>query len=163
VENFDAAVELVLVAEGVFSNTPSDPGGETWYGIARRYHPNIPWPPTREQAIEIYRQEYWLAHGCDRMPWPWALAVFDGVVNQDAEAVVLLLQKALGVVQDGKIGPKTLAAMSAPGWKARLADFLSWRAFRYAHSPVLEENGHGWFRRLFLMQQSALSVVSLVD
>lgn len=53
-------IESVLRHEGVWDHDPRDPGGETSYGISRKYHPEA-WtngPPTREQAIAIYEREY---------------------------------------------------------------------------------------------------------
>lgn len=50
----------ILRREGVYDNHPNDPGGETSYGIAKRYHPDA-WasgPPSREAAIAIYLRDY---------------------------------------------------------------------------------------------------------
>ena len=81
-DKFPLAVAIVLEEEGVFSDDPNDVGGETIFGIARASHPAIPWPPTKDQSIAIYQAEYWTAHRCGEMPWPWGLGVFDGEVNQ---------------------------------------------------------------------------------
>lgn len=53
-------IAAVLRREGVYDDHPLDPGGETAYGISRRYHPEA-WRggiPTREMAINIYREQY---------------------------------------------------------------------------------------------------------
>lgn len=38
--NFDTALKILLYNEGGYNNNPNDKGGETYCGIARRYHNN---------------------------------------------------------------------------------------------------------------------------
>ena len=81
-ENFDKAFQLTIGVEGGYSNDPRDPGGETKYGIAKRYHPqedikNM----TLARAKEIYLTEYWLPAGCDNAPSPMDVCLFDSQVN----------------------------------------------------------------------------------
>lgn len=57
---FQPAVELVLIHEGGYVNNPEDPGGETNFGIAKRWHPELDIKNlTKEQAAEIYQKAYW--------------------------------------------------------------------------------------------------------
>jgi lysozyme family protein len=144
---FDAAVKIVLEDEGVFSNDSADPGGETCYGISHVAHPEVtPWPPSREQAIAIYRNDYWDPHSCGEMPWPWALGIFDGTVNQGAH-VVDLAQQALGIRPDGIVGSATLEAMrAAPTEDFQL--FLALRLLDYTIDGGFKRFGKGWFRRV---------------
>lgn len=80
--NFDKAFELVIGLEGVYSNDPDDPGGETKYGIAKRYHQNLDIKNlTLDQAKAIYLQEYWLPSGCDTASYPMDICLFDSAVN----------------------------------------------------------------------------------
>ncbi len=81
-DNFDKAFRLTIGVEGGYSNDPRDPGGETNYGIAKRYHPredikNM----TLARAKEIYLKEYWLPAGCDEAPYPMDVSLFDSQVN----------------------------------------------------------------------------------
>lgn len=81
-ENFNKAMEFVLKWEGGYSNNPSDPGGETNYGISKRAHPgediaNL----TVERAKEIYLEEYWIPIGCDEMGSPMDIVAMDIGVN----------------------------------------------------------------------------------
>ena len=59
--DFNQAVILVLKHEGGYSpGLPNDPGGETNFGIAKKYHPDLDIKNlTVEQAKQIYQQEYW--------------------------------------------------------------------------------------------------------
>lgn len=80
---FPRCVEFVLREEGGYSNDPQDKGGETNYGICKRDHPDLDIKNlTKEQAIEIYRAEYWEPSGAPAHEWPLCLAVFDAAVLQ---------------------------------------------------------------------------------
>lgn len=52
--NFKIAFELTSQAEGGYSNSQYDKGGETWRGISRVYHPN--WQGW--QIIDQYKSQY---------------------------------------------------------------------------------------------------------
>ena len=79
---FERSLAFVLKWEGGYTNDPDDPGGETNFGISRRAYPreNIG-KMTRERAAEIYRRDYWGPAGCEALPFPLALCVFDTAVN----------------------------------------------------------------------------------
>lgn len=157
--NFDRAIAMLLPLEGGYVNDPDDPGGETNFGIAKRYHPDVDVKHlTREQAIAIYRSEYWDRIGGDFLPGPLALMVFDAAVNQDAGAAVLMMQEALGVPADGLIGPVTLRAAQALAESPHdvVCEVAARRAVRYATSTNLAKYGLGWFRRLMRVTAQAL-------
>jgi lysozyme family protein len=154
---FERALEFVLSPrhEGTHSTDPADPGGDTWYGISRVANPDMPWPPTKEQAAARYRERYWDACSCDRFPWPVALALFDTAVQHSPSDAIRWLQSALGVNADGVVGPITVKA----GWAAtreQLADVLVYRAIRVAHQPAFWKFAKGWMRRLFDLHQEVL-------
>ncbi|GEM45926.1 glycoside hydrolase family 108 protein [Deinococcus cellulosilyticus] len=91
---FNHAVNLILGHEGGYSDDPRDPGnwtggqvgsgvlrGTKW-GIAANTYPNLDIKHlTRQQAVEIYRRDYWLAMDCDNLSAPLGLCVFDCAVN----------------------------------------------------------------------------------
>ncbi len=80
---FDTAVTAVLSYEGGYVNDPNDPGGETNWRISKRAYPNLDIKNlTRDQAIQIYRRDYWDSLECDRFPPLIAIALFDAAVNQ---------------------------------------------------------------------------------
>jgi len=77
-KDFDKAIKFVLKWEGKYSNDPQDPGGETKYGISKRSYPELDISKlTLKQAKEIYYQNYWLKCGCDSLPYPFNIVVFD--------------------------------------------------------------------------------------
>lgn len=155
---FEAAFNWLLGPdiEGEHSNDAADRGGDTWYGISRNAHPDIPWPPSRDDAAEIYRAQYWEACDCDKLPANLAVLVFDSAVQHGGTRAIKLLQLTLGTTADGVFGPKTQAAAQyAPD--AVVADFLSRRARLYTRLVLNDRQQlkfcRGWHRRLFLLQQ----------
>jgi hypothetical protein len=81
-ESFDKAFEIVVGLEGGYSNDSNDPGGETKYGISKRYNPDIDIKNlTLEQAKQIYLERYWKPSGCDHALYPMDICLFDGAVN----------------------------------------------------------------------------------
>jgi len=80
--SFDKAFALTIGVEGGYSNDKNDPGGETKYGISKRYHPtedikNL----TIDRAKAIYLEEYWIPAKCDSAPYPMDVCLFDSQVN----------------------------------------------------------------------------------
>lgn len=147
---FDIAEEIILKREGIYSNDARDDGGETWYGLSRNAHPDLPWPPTLEQARAVYRSEYWDGFRCGAFAPPVALALFDAVV-QHKFLGAKMLQRALHVAEDGKIGPVTIAAARRrkPGELA--ATLYAFRVvFIYVPHHDWPDMRVGWMRRLFL-------------
>jgi lysozyme family protein len=81
-EIFPQAVAFVLAHECGYSNDVGDPGGETNFGISKHAYPNINIKAlTKDQAIEIYRRDYWAKIGCDYLAWPMDMIIFDTAVN----------------------------------------------------------------------------------
>jgi lysozyme family protein len=147
--SFDRAIPLVLRFEGGYVNDPRDPGGETNYGISKRAYPNLDIRNlTVAQASAIYRRDYWTPLRCDDLPWPLSLAVFDAAVNQGTQPAAVMLQRVLGVAQDGRLGPVTLRAAARAGPDA-CANYLAERAMRYFGTRNFDRFGRGWLRRIF--------------
>lgn len=69
-------------ADGGYTNDPTDPGGETKYGISKRAHPNEDIKNlTPERALAIYQTDYWTPIGGDNLPIPTCVVAFDTAVN----------------------------------------------------------------------------------
>jgi lysozyme family protein len=155
--DFDYCFKLIVSPEieGGYENDPRDPGGETKYGICKREYPSVNIKDlTLEGAAELYRKDYWNAAHCDALPLPLCLFVFDCAVNQGVGTSAKILQHALGVTEDGQIGPATLAAASKSG-KAVAAKFMSTRALRYTTTKNADIYLSGWLNRLFIVTLSA--------
>lgn len=148
---FDDAFERTVGHEGGYVNDPRDPGGETIYGISRRSHPQA-WAlgrPTLDQAKTIYRDSYWTPLRCDELPVPLDEFLFDYAVNSGVGKAAMALQAAVGALQDGKVGPRTIAAVKAKEPREVLRLLFVDRAMTFAMSPNDKTFGRGWFARLF--------------
>jgi len=147
---FQQVFANVIGIEGGYVNNPADPGGETKYGISKRSYPgedikNL----TRERAEDIYFKDFWCYLKCDKLDPALAEFVFDFGVNSGVGAAAKAMQKAVGALPDGIIGPKTLALIAARPSKdiARLV-FVS-RFKTMAEAPAYENSKNGWGARLF--------------
>jgi len=129
---------LVLKYEGGYVNDPADAGGETYRGIARRYHPE--WTGWKvidaerrlgkiidEHLVDLvsrfYREQFWDRFQGDKIP-DQALAdeLLDQAVHLGVHRAIEHLQVALNaandqgrrwadMLEDGVLGPSTLAAV----------------------------------------------------
>lgn len=150
-QDLHRAFEVVVGIEGGYVNDPKDPGGETKWGISKRAYPALDIKNlTRQEAEGIYLRDYWLKCKCDQLKWPLNLFLFDSAVNQGHDAAIKMLQKALGVAQDGMIGPITLGKAKLAG-PEQIAMFMSYRALRYTGTRNFDRYGTGWFKRMFLV------------
>lgn len=97
-ETFEHAMNHVSEHEGMtYENDPDDPGGETKYGIAKRYYPDVNIAAlTWEEAKKIYLKDYWIKNGCDDLPFPLDVMYFDMCINPGPGAAKTMLYQARG-------------------------------------------------------------------
>lgn len=151
--NFDAAFHKLLGSEGGYVDHPSDPGGATTWGVtqavarANGYTGHMRDFPV-DMAKAIYWRQYWVPIKADDLPPAIRYAVFDAAVNSGANQAVKWLQRAIGVNDDGVVGPQTMtfARAANPDFVLRrmlgerlkfMTDLKTWQAF-----------GRGWARRI---------------
>jgi len=116
--NFDSSFDLLLKHEGGFSDHAADPGGKTRYGITEAVAREVGYRGDMRElpmdlAKRIYKDRYWDTVKAEQLPPAVRYVVFDAAVNSGSGQAAKWLQRALGVVDDGVIGPKTLAAANA--------------------------------------------------
>jgi lysozyme family protein len=93
-ERFQIAMKFVREAEGGYYNHPNDPGGETMFGLTKRDYPLLDIKNlTREQADEIFWQDYWLKSSAYLIPYPAYISFFDSVVNTGRKQANKFLQR----------------------------------------------------------------------
>ena len=109
--DFQQAINRVLGHEGGYVNNPADPGGETKWGISKRTYPQLNIKDlTRDQAIEIYKKDFWdRVHATDLYDGV-AFQSLDFAINSGCETALRALQRALNVADDGDWGPNTARA-----------------------------------------------------
>jgi lysozyme family protein len=162
--NYDRAFTILVGEEGGYVNNPNDPGGETNWGIiwaTLKLAISKSLVPadttikslTQGQSKIIYKTLYWDVIKGDQLKWPLCLYMFDAAVNQGCDdksgfAAQKMLQRALGVAQDGILGDSTmLAAEKADHWLC--ARYMAYRNLRYTGTRNFDKFGVGWFTRCF--------------
>ena len=152
--DFDRAFDALIGHEGGYLSAQAarrqgDPGGETNFGISKAAYPGEDIASmTLERAKTIYRRDYWGPAGCDSVPDAVKFDLFDMAVNSGVRAAVRALQQAVGEVQDGTLGPKTLQAIqSMPPDRVRLR-FSAARRLLMTSLPTFPTFGRGWMIRV---------------
>lgn len=162
-ETLGVALRLMFGHEGGYSNRKTDSGGPTKYGITHKTlaahlgKPSV--SAERVQALTlaeaevIYRKSYWAQSGGDVLPKGLDYAAFDFGVNSGPHRAVKVLQKVLGVAQDGWIGEKTMAAIADydNGPEQLIIDYCEARMkfLRGIKGPQgWSANGRGWTIRV---------------
>lgn len=147
--DFREMVEFILKHEGGYVWDKHDPGGETKYGISKRSYPHVDIKKlTKQQARSIYKRDYWNECQCDKLPRELRLIIFDCAVNQGAHYAKKTLQRIVGAVPDGNIGPKTLVLVDEHDPLKLLTKFADRRLKRYLKNKNIHRYGYGWLRRL---------------
>ena len=162
--NFPASLALVLKAEGGFVNHPRDPGGMTNLGVTRNVwrewvKRDVDEAEMRslmpELVAPLYKANYWDACRCDDLPRGVDYAVFDSAVNMGPGRAAKLLQAALGVTADGRIGRATIAAATAADPSDLIESFSYGKEEFYQSLPTFGTFGKGWFNRVARVQDAA--------
>ena len=116
--SFDEIIEITLEHEGGYVHDPKDLGGETNFGIAKRFYPDVDIKNlTKEEAKEIYKKEYWDRYKAEKLPEHLRHIHFDMCVNQGYGTAIKILQRACNakgadLAIDGGFGPGTQAAIN---------------------------------------------------
>jgi len=104
--SFDLAIPITLAFEGGYIDSPSDPGGETNFGISKRSYPDCDIKNlTKEGACLIYKHDFWKYDGIGSQMV--ANKLFDAGVNQGVHHAIKLMQETIGIAPDGKYGSLT--------------------------------------------------------
>lgn len=149
--NFDRAFSLLISPEyeGGYSNDPTDPGGETKFGISKASYPSLDIKSlTRDQVKPIYKADFWGPAGCDIVPDELKYPLFDFAVNSSPRRAVKTLQKRLGVTADGSLGPVTLAELMLWPQKALAIALCLDRLQFMTELSNWPDHGKGWARRI---------------
>lgn len=162
---FDRALAVILHHEGGYVNHPQDPGGRTNLGVTQRVWEA--WVGRRVTEADmraltpalvapLYRKEYWDACRCDDMPPAVALVVFDMAVNAGVHRASVIIQRVVGVSDDGRIGPATLAAVNGRPARTTVTAYSEARRVFYRGLRTFATFGRGWLRRTAEVETAAL-------
>lgn len=147
--SFSEVMDLIFEHEGGYVNHPKDPGGETKYGISKRAYPredikNL----TKTRAAFLYRRDYWDRCRCDDLPFYLACMLFDDAINAGPGSAIPRFQRAIGVADDGIIGPVTKKTANTVNGMEALSRYRNKREVFYRRLRNFPTFGRGWLRRL---------------
>lgn len=118
--NFQRSLAAVLKDEGGNDDDPDDHGGRTSRGITQREYtawlaeykrPSVDvWTAPQSDIDQIYYDSYWIPE-CATLPLGVDFQFFSMKVNAGPNRAICLLQQAIGVNDDGRIGPVTRQAI----------------------------------------------------
>lgn len=147
--SFETSIERILGHEGGFVDNPNDPGRATNWGISQRTYPNLDIKAlTREQAVALYRRDFYEPIGGDSLPEGVAYQLLDTAINSGINTALRMLQRAIGVADDGHIGPVTLAAIKATEPHDLVLRFLAERLDFMTRCSGWPTFSRGWTRRV---------------
>lgn len=164
---FDRALKFLLVDEGGNDDDPADHGGRTSRGITQREYsawrveqglkPRDVWTATNDEVKTIYHDEYWEPYG-DIFPVGVDYMYFDMAVNAGPSRATKLLQVALRVPVDGRIGPITRGAIRLANPRTLLEKFTQAKRDFYIglHQPRFTR---GWLNRCDHVRANALQLM----
>lgn len=93
---YDQAFSMLMKNEGGYVNNPSDPGGETKYGICKKYNPDIDIKNiTLDFAKQYYRRKFWHPMYEKIKDHRIALKLFDISVNIGKRRLRYLINETL--------------------------------------------------------------------
>lgn len=123
---FETAFDRVMGNEGNFQAASSDRGnwtsgvvgrGElkgTKFGISAMSYPNLDIKNlTLEQAKGIYYEDWWVKLGMGLFKPALSYQLFDAAINHGMGNASRMLQRAVKVLDDGKLGSLSCAAVDA--------------------------------------------------
>jgi lysozyme family protein len=165
---FSACLAFTLAAEGGYSDDPQDAGGPTDDGITLATWQSYTGDKTATIAeistltpaeiASFYASMFWNPVQGDDLSPGVALMVFDHAVMSGVQRSSIILQRGCGALQDGHIGPLTVAAAAriSPG---ALINTLEALQQTYLRSLVaFPRYGRGWLARLTRRASSAAAL-----
>lgn len=153
--DFLPAFERMIVNEGgyVLHDVAGDKGGQTYAGIARNRWPQwAGWAiidaggePQADLVRGFYRAHFWTAMRLEEVKdQNIARTLFDFGVNAGVSTATKLAQVVAGTTPDGRIGPKTLAALNAADPEKFLLAYTIAKIARY-RDIVTNDRSQGKF------------------
>lgn len=168
-KEFNDYFKVILEHEGGFVNHPNDPGGKTNYGISLLFLKGLVLDEgdidhdgdidgddikalTIEDSRKLYQKFFWDPLHLDGIVnEELKLHIFDHGVNAGTRTAVKLLQRILGVTDDGSLGNATTSATNTYT-KDIIEEYKKAREKYYldiiAKNPRLIVFKNGWLNRI---------------
>lgn len=171
---FSLAIPMILRHEGGFVNNSNDPGGATNFGVSLRWlraqgllaelaqeegDPGqsdvmVVRNMTPLEASTFYSTYWWDKYNYTAiLPQAVANKIFDMAVNLGAPRAHRMVQRAVGMPQDGVLGAKTLAEVNTMSSLTLLVTLQDLQAQFYRQlvftNPALQPFLQGWLNRAY--------------
>jgi lysozyme family protein len=165
---FKKCLELVLKSEGGYVNHPSDPGGRTNLGVTQAVWEEWVGHPvsesdmkalTADKVAPMYEMKYWRTSYCEKLPQGLNLLVFSMAVNSGSGRAVKLLQRCLGLVEDGVIGNITMGKIQECSAVDLIEKYSATRKAFYEGLKTFATFGKGWLARTEKERLEALELI----
>lgn len=166
-DNFERACALTLRHEGGYVDHPKDPGGATNLGITKATLEKWLGRKVTKQEVRnltpaivepIYRARYWNKVQGDKLPKGLDYAVYDYAVNSGPQRAAMALQRAVGVADDGVIGPITLKAVAKKDPRILIEHLCTERLSFLQRLSTWPVFGKGWRSRVVGVEKEALKM-----
>lgn len=166
--NFQQSIDAMLVSEGGFSNNLKDPGGMTNLGVTKTVWEGWTGHDATEQTMRnlstadvtpLYKKKYWDAVQGDALPSGVDYCVFDTAVNSGAGRSIKLLQRSIGVTEDGFLGPNSLAAILVSDVGSLIDKYCDARNEFLQSLSTFDTFGKGWTRRVLEVNLKAKEMI----
>ena len=170
--NFANSLAFTLKYEGGYSSNRKDPGNWTGgkvgvgtlkgtkYGIAAHSYPSLDIKNlTLDDVKPIYEKNYWRPIQGDSLPLGIDLATFDSGVMSGPARGAKWLQAALGVKQDGVVGPNTLAKARVSDARSIVKKICAKRTGFVQSLKTFITFGKGWTTRIAACEAQALKMI----
>jgi lysozyme family protein len=162
-KSFDKCFDRVIGHEGGFQNMHDDRGnwtrGEvgkgtlkgTKFGISAMSYPKLDIENlTLSLAKAIYLSGWWIPLQMDNFKPAMQYQMFDAAINHGRVSATKMLQRAIGVTEDGVIGPLTLKAKNEIEPNDMIMLFIAERIAFFAQIKTFDLYGKGWMNRMAL-------------
>lgn len=171
-DNYPKIMAWIRGHEGGFVNHPEDPGGKTNFGITQRTYDafrksqgfgtrNVRMIEENE-VNEIYDLQYWSRVQGNNLPAGVDYCVMDYAVNSGPGRAIKVLQRTLGIDDDGVVGAITLAAAREQN-PVRIINDMCDERMRFLrklrHWPTF---GKGWARRVAEVRLNSVALATNV-
>lgn len=156
-----------------FEEVPGDNGGPTKFGITiydigirEGLNTAKNWSKLRtmvknltiDEALDIYKTKYWNSLKADELPSGIDCVMVDLGITSGPRRAVEIAQKLLDLEVDGKLGPKTLAALKTQDAKSFIIAFSERRRKYYKglNQPKFDK---GWQNRANKCEKYCLNLL----
>jgi lysozyme family protein len=156
---FAGVKNALIAAEGGYSNKANDYGGETNWGVSKRYYPHLDIKKLtfEEACAKVYIPDYWNRYRLSEInSQDIANKIFLTLINMNPLEAVEIVQRALlkcGAILeiDGVLGSKTIREVNSVPSRWFLDSLRVEQCFFYVEQVRKDKsqlgNLEGWIRR----------------